>query len=211
MDKGVRVEQIYEATRRLHDAGIEVAFFLQFGYPGETREDIEKTLQMVRDCRPTTSALPCPYPMPGTRFFEAVKSELGTKQNWVDSSDLAMMYAAPTAPASTASFTPWYTRSSGRRKAMECPARAGREAGSARESPPAAGRLPRPKRADVASGARPAGEAGKAAAPGTWPVATIHDARGSGIAHPAAQRGVTMCVVTLSDSEGSPRVLGRRW
>ena len=52
MEKGTQVEQIYEAARRLHAAGIEVGFFLQFGYPGETREDIERTLQMVRDCRP---------------------------------------------------------------------------------------------------------------------------------------------------------------
>ena len=34
-----------DATRLLHDAGIEVGFFLQFGYPGETREDIERTLR----------------------------------------------------------------------------------------------------------------------------------------------------------------------
>jgi anaerobic magnesium-protoporphyrin IX monomethyl ester cyclase len=95
MDKGVRVEQIYEATRRLHAAGIEVAFFLQFGYPGETLEDIEKTLQMVRDCRPDDIGIAVSYPLPGTRFYEAIKSELGTKRNWVDSSDLAMMYRGP--------------------------------------------------------------------------------------------------------------------
>src|SRR5687767_13419047 len=43
MDKGTRVEHIYEAARRMRAAGIEVGFFLQFGYPGETRADIEKT------------------------------------------------------------------------------------------------------------------------------------------------------------------------
>lgn len=95
MDKGVRVEQVYAATRRLHAAGVEVGFFLQFGYPGETLEDIEKTLQVVRDCEPDDIGVAVSYPLPGTRFFEAVRSELGTKQNWVDSSDLAMMYRGP--------------------------------------------------------------------------------------------------------------------
>ncbi len=95
MDKGVRVEQIYEATRRLHAAGIEVAFFLQFGYPGETLEDVEKTLQMVRDCEPDDIGVAVSYPLPGTRFFEAVSSELGIKRNWEDSSDLAMLYRGP--------------------------------------------------------------------------------------------------------------------
>ncbi len=95
MDKGTRVEQIHEAARRLHEAGIEVCFFLQFGYPGETREDIEKTLRMVRECAPDDIGMSVSYPLPGTRFFETVKAELGATQNWQDSSDLAMLYRGP--------------------------------------------------------------------------------------------------------------------
>jgi anaerobic magnesium-protoporphyrin IX monomethyl ester cyclase len=95
MEKGTRVEQIYEASRRLHDAGIEVGFFLQFGYPGETREDIEATLQMVRDCAPDDIGMSVSYPLPGTPFHERVKHELGVKQNWLDSNDLAMLYQGP--------------------------------------------------------------------------------------------------------------------
>jgi RNase P protein component len=34
------------------------------------------------------------YPLPGTTFYERVKADLGEKQNWVDSGDLAMMYRA---------------------------------------------------------------------------------------------------------------------
>ena len=95
MEKGTRVEQIYEAARKLRAAGIEVGFFLQFGYPGETREDIERTLQMVRDCRPDDIGMSVSYPLPGTRFFAAVQHELGAKQNWQDSEDLAMLYQRP--------------------------------------------------------------------------------------------------------------------
>ena len=40
MDKGTRVEQIHEAARRLKRARIRVGFFLQFGYPGETRAEL---------------------------------------------------------------------------------------------------------------------------------------------------------------------------
>jgi len=35
------------------------------------------------------------YPLPGTRFFAAVQHELGSKQNWQDSDDLAMLYHGP--------------------------------------------------------------------------------------------------------------------
>jgi anaerobic magnesium-protoporphyrin IX monomethyl ester cyclase len=99
MEKGVRVDQIAEAARRLHDAGIEVGFFLQFGYPGETREDIERTLQMVRECRPDDIGVSVSYPLPGTPFYERVKAELGDKRQWTDSNDLAVMYPAAYPPA----------------------------------------------------------------------------------------------------------------
>ena len=98
MEKGTRVDQIAAAARRLHAAGIEVGFFLQFGYPGETLDDIELTLRMVRDCRPDDIGVSVSYPLPGTRFYERVQAQLGDKQNWIDSNDLAMMYRATYQP-----------------------------------------------------------------------------------------------------------------
>ena len=73
----------------------QVGFFLQFGYPGETWDDIQLTLKMVRECLPDDIGISVSYPLPGTRFYERVKLELGEKQNWVDSSDLAMLYQGP--------------------------------------------------------------------------------------------------------------------
>jgi anaerobic magnesium-protoporphyrin IX monomethyl ester cyclase len=98
MEKGTRVDQIAGATRRLHDVGVEVGFFLQFGYPGETREDIDRTLEMVRACAPDDLGVSVSYPLPGTTFFQRVQAQLGQKQNWVDSNDLAMMYHATYVP-----------------------------------------------------------------------------------------------------------------
>lgn len=95
MEKGTQVTQIFEAAEKLHAAGVNFAFFLQFGYPGENRADIEATLQMVRDCRPHDIGMSVSYPLPGTKFFEKVKIELGEKQNWQDSSDLEMLYHGP--------------------------------------------------------------------------------------------------------------------
>jgi radical SAM superfamily enzyme YgiQ (UPF0313 family) len=98
MEKGTRVDQIDRASRLLHEAGIEVGFFLQFGYPGETRDDIELTLDMIRRCRPDDIGVSVSYPLPGTTFYHRVKAQLGQKQNWVDSNDLAMMYRATYVP-----------------------------------------------------------------------------------------------------------------
>jgi anaerobic magnesium-protoporphyrin IX monomethyl ester cyclase len=98
MEKGTRVDQIVAAAKYLRAAGIEVGFFLQFGYPGETHEDIEKTLDMIRDCRPDDIGVSVSYPLPGTTFYQRVQAQLGQKQNWVDSNDLAMMYHATYVP-----------------------------------------------------------------------------------------------------------------
>jgi anaerobic magnesium-protoporphyrin IX monomethyl ester cyclase len=95
MDKGTTVEQIYEAARKLHEHGVKVAFFLQFGYPGETRDDITLTLQMVRDLMPDDIGISVSYPLPGTPFYARVRDQLAQRQNWYDSEDLAMLYRGP--------------------------------------------------------------------------------------------------------------------
>ena len=65
MDKGTRVQQIREATRRLHAAGIGVGFFLQFGYPGEGWSDIQQTMQMILDCLPDDLGIAVSVPVAG--------------------------------------------------------------------------------------------------------------------------------------------------
>jgi anaerobic magnesium-protoporphyrin IX monomethyl ester cyclase len=92
MDKGTKVEQIYEATRLLRAHNIRIAFFLQFGYLGENTEDIEKTIGMVNELMPDDIGISVAYPLPGTKFYDKVKAELQQKANWKDSDDLEMMF-----------------------------------------------------------------------------------------------------------------------
>jgi radical SAM superfamily enzyme YgiQ (UPF0313 family) len=98
MEKGTRVEQIRDAARQLRHAGIEVGLFLQFGYPSEEWDDVEATLALVRDIAPDDIGISVSYPLPGTKFYERVRAELGPKQNWFDSNDLAMLYRATYEP-----------------------------------------------------------------------------------------------------------------
>lgn len=92
MDKGTKVEEIYNATRLMKKKGIRVAFFLQFGYLGENQEDIDATIRMVRDLMPDEIGISVSYPLPGTKFYEKVKDQLREKQNWADSDDLMVMF-----------------------------------------------------------------------------------------------------------------------
>ena len=49
-------------------------------------------------CAPDDIGVSVSYPLPGTTFFQRVQAQLGRKQNWVDSNDLAMMYHATYVP-----------------------------------------------------------------------------------------------------------------
>src|SRR5690242_11091799 len=92
MEKDLRVEEIYEARQNLRAHGIRACFFLQFGYPGEEWDDIQRTIRMVRETRPDDIGVSVAYPLPGTKFYQLVEAQLGSKKNWEDSDDLAMMF-----------------------------------------------------------------------------------------------------------------------
>ena len=92
MDKGTKVEEIYDATHLLQQKNIRVALFLQFGYLTENQEDIQKTIQMVKDLKPDNIGISVSYPLPGTKFYDKVKDDLKLKANWTDSDDFEMMF-----------------------------------------------------------------------------------------------------------------------
>ncbi len=98
MDKGTKVQQIYEASQKLKAHGVKVAFFLQFGYLGETMVDVRKTISMVLDLMPDDIGISVSYPLPGTKFYEMVKTQLDSKANWEDSDDLDLMFKSTYPP-----------------------------------------------------------------------------------------------------------------
>jgi anaerobic magnesium-protoporphyrin IX monomethyl ester cyclase len=92
MDKGISVEQIGEATVLMKEAGIKPSFFIQFGYPGELKDDIQLTINMINELLPFEIGISVSYPLPGTSFYEKVKAELKKKTNWTDSNEMALMF-----------------------------------------------------------------------------------------------------------------------
>ena len=92
MNKGTTVQDILTARSRLKAAGIRVGFFIQLGYLGEQLVDILATRELLAAARPDDVGVSVSYPLPGTRFHELVKAQLGPKTHWQDSDDLAMMF-----------------------------------------------------------------------------------------------------------------------
>ncbi|HEU4780012.1 MAG TPA: hypothetical protein VFS58_09035, partial [Steroidobacteraceae bacterium] len=93
MNKGTSVAQNLTARELLGAAGIRVGFFLQLGYLGEELDDILATRRLVENARPDDVGVSVAYPLPGTRFYELVKEQLGEKRHWNDSGDLEMMFS----------------------------------------------------------------------------------------------------------------------
>jgi len=92
MDKGTTIEQIHQCSRLMKKHGIKPSFFIQFGYPGETKEDISLTIAMINQLLPFEIGISVSYPLPGTVFYDRVKADLKQKTNWTDSDEMALMF-----------------------------------------------------------------------------------------------------------------------
>ena len=92
MNKGTTVTEIRVARDRLRAVGIRVGFFIQLGYMGEQLEDILATRALLGAARPDEIGVSVSYPLPGTKFYDLVKEQLGGKTHWRESDDLEMMF-----------------------------------------------------------------------------------------------------------------------
>ncbi len=76
MNRGTKLAQVERAAEALRAEGIRQFWFLMLGYPGETLADIEATLQLFRRFSPEEYSVSIAVPVPGTRFYDAVKDRM---------------------------------------------------------------------------------------------------------------------------------------
>jgi anaerobic magnesium-protoporphyrin IX monomethyl ester cyclase len=92
MNKGTTVQEILTARARLKAVGIRVGFFIQLGYLDEQMDDVLATRALIETAQPDDIGVSVAYPLPGTRFYDTVREQLGSKTHWSDSGDLDMMF-----------------------------------------------------------------------------------------------------------------------
>ena len=92
MEKGTTVAEVRAATRALKAHGVRACWFLQLGYPSETWDDVLLTRDLVHSEQPDDIGVSVAYPLPGTRFHARVREQLGLRQNWEHTDDLAMLF-----------------------------------------------------------------------------------------------------------------------
>jgi anaerobic magnesium-protoporphyrin IX monomethyl ester cyclase len=76
MNRGTKLAQVERAAEALRREGIRQYWFLMLGYPGETVQDIGETLRLFRKFSPEEYSISIAVPVPGTRFYDAVKERL---------------------------------------------------------------------------------------------------------------------------------------
>ena len=79
-------EQIIEAFGMVRDAGMKTLSYSMVGIPYETRESIQKTIELNRKCRPDFVAISIFNAYKGTRIYDVCK-----KNNWL-SQDRGLAY-----------------------------------------------------------------------------------------------------------------------
>ena len=73
--KNLSTEAIVKAAKLCNKNRVNVNAFLMLGFPTETREDIEKTMQFYKTARYNIVGVHISLPLPGAALFETAKSE----------------------------------------------------------------------------------------------------------------------------------------
>ncbi len=70
--KGITVSDCVQAISMAHENGIRTALFMNFGFPEETRADMEATIKLAIRLNPTYAAFHLIVPFPGTRLAREI-------------------------------------------------------------------------------------------------------------------------------------------
>jgi radical SAM superfamily enzyme YgiQ (UPF0313 family) len=87
MERGVTVEQVLFATRAAKRYGIQVGMFLMWGYDGETVDDIEATIELVKRADPDIFLTTVAYPIKNTPYFQEVDDRVVATKDWSEGTD----------------------------------------------------------------------------------------------------------------------------
>lgn len=75
LNKTMKVERVAQQFKDCRDVGIFSHAFLMVGNPEEGEDDIEKTIEHVRDIKPFSIYVAITTPYPGTHLFNKLKQE----------------------------------------------------------------------------------------------------------------------------------------
>lgn len=87
MDRRVSVDQVRNMIIETRKQGIEAGTFIMLGYPGETEEDIEETINHLKISNPDHFTITVAYPIKGTSLYNEIEAKKTTEPDWHLSTD----------------------------------------------------------------------------------------------------------------------------
>ncbi|REJ82930.1 MAG: radical SAM protein [Bacteroidetes bacterium] len=75
MNRRVKAEEVREMIRESKRQGLETGTFIMLGYPGETEEDIEETINHLSESSPDYYTITVAYPIKGTDLYLEVEQQ----------------------------------------------------------------------------------------------------------------------------------------
>jgi tRNA A37 methylthiotransferase MiaB len=87
MDRRVDVDYVAEMIKMTRRKGLEAGTFIMLGYPGETEEDIQITVDYLKDCQPDQFTITVAYPIKGTSLYKEVEDKQIAELDWTMTTD----------------------------------------------------------------------------------------------------------------------------
>ena len=87
MKRRTNAERVRAMVHLLQKHGIEVGMFIMLGYEGEERQDLEATVEHLKQAGPNTFLTTVAYPIKGTPYYASVADRVISRRAWDQGSD----------------------------------------------------------------------------------------------------------------------------
>jgi len=87
MQRKVDIKQVSQMMQLTKKHGIETGTFIMVGYPTETKEDIDLTINYLKEANPDQFTITVAYPIKGTGLYNQIEPFITKKPDWEVSTD----------------------------------------------------------------------------------------------------------------------------
>ena len=87
MKRQVDINKVSEMMQLTRKFGIEAGTFIMVGYPTETQEDIDLTIDYLKEANPDQFTITVAYPIKGTGLYNQIEKDIIEQPDWATSTD----------------------------------------------------------------------------------------------------------------------------
>lgn len=87
MKRQVDINKVAEMMQSTQKFGIEAGTFIMVGYPTETQEDIDLTINYLKDANPDQFTITVAYPIKGTGLYNQIEKDIIEQPDWATTTD----------------------------------------------------------------------------------------------------------------------------